>query len=621
MTKIIAVENFKKLPGMSHWFSPRVLLDAARRAIISKIFANYSDGRLINAALDTYPDSTLFARCIPKKTRKDDQVTEIKPNQKGEVWIDYVADLGDGFDSTYSVAYMLAKKFLSVTGYSEDLPRGQALIMGGDQVYPVATREDYTNRLHTPYRAAFPNSNHEDAEHPPLFLIPGNHDWYDGLTLFLALFCRGRETSLGSWRAIQHRSYFALSLPFDWWIWGFDSQLNEDIDKPQAEYFTAIARQMPENAKIIICASVPSWLKAEMSAKSPSKRQEYYRSLDYIANIAKNECIAAKIFAVLSGDLHHYSRYSSDDAGTQFITAGGGGAFLHPTHHLKDEIKLKWLKEQHSLFLKTEPEEDHKFSEQEACYPSRSKSRSLAWGNLLFPLKNLEFAATLGFLYAGLVGLLLLGNSDFGIDIALRKREILDSPLSYFVSVAVLGIFWKYAEGHNTWSKTVAGLLHGVTHLAAILSIACALPLLTNWLHSFIPDLTIIPNVQEFFIAFITIIICGGLIGGGIWGFYLFIVNFCFGLHANDAFSAMRLDKYRNFLRICLKENEMIIYPIGLEKSLHRKNWEVNSNAKSGNQIEATIIPKVPLNPKLIERAIIIRDRTVKKVEDVSKDN
>jgi len=161
-------------------------------------------------------------------------------------------------------------------------PRGQALIMGGDQVYPEATRDNYQKRMS--YAFAFPDSDAADALHPPVFLIPGNHDWYDGLALFLGMFCRGRDKKIGSWRAVQRRSYFAISLPDNWWIWGFDSQLGEDIDQPQADYFVSLARCMPENPKIIICAPVPTWLRAELTARSPEQRQSFYPGLNYVAH-------------------------------------------------------------------------------------------------------------------------------------------------------------------------------------------------------------------------------------------------------------------------------------------------------------------------------------------------
>lgn len=68
--------------------------------------------------------------------------TQIGPD--GGLWLDYVADLGDGFDATYSVAYLLAQPELTVDGHR--LPRAQTLVMGGDQVYPSAAYEAYEDR-------------------------------------------------------------------------------------------------------------------------------------------------------------------------------------------------------------------------------------------------------------------------------------------------------------------------------------------------------------------------------------------------------------------------------------------------------------------------------------------
>ena len=61
---------------------------------------------------------------------------------------------------------------------------------------------------------------------------------------------------------------------------------------------------------------------------------------------------------LLSGDTHHYSRYSATD-GKQFITLGGGGAFLHPTHQLDDKVTLEWLGTKKDLSLTTSPVGNH----------------------------------------------------------------------------------------------------------------------------------------------------------------------------------------------------------------------------------------------------------------------
>ncbi len=132
--------------------------------------------------------------------------------------------------------------------------------------------------------------------------------------MFLAKFCRGRDTYLGSWVARQSRSYFAVRVIDDWWIWGFDSQLGEDLDMPQANYFVSVARQMKSDAKVILCASTPSWLHADEDNEK-ELLQPFKRGIDYISNILKDECPGAKIPLVLSGDLHHYSRYQAQPQG------------------------------------------------------------------------------------------------------------------------------------------------------------------------------------------------------------------------------------------------------------------------------------------------------------------
>lgn len=84
---------------------------------------------------------------------------------------DFVADLGDGFDSTYAMATLLARKELAVGGKA--LPRGQLLVMGGDEIYPKASRQAYTNQLCQPYAWASPDHNRHVDDGVPVFAIPG----------------------------------------------------------------------------------------------------------------------------------------------------------------------------------------------------------------------------------------------------------------------------------------------------------------------------------------------------------------------------------------------------------------------------------------------------------------
>jgi hypothetical protein len=194
-------------------------------------------------------------------------------------------------------------------------------MMGGDEVYPNASPETYQRQLRDPYDWAFPDPYPSSSKGPPVYAIPGNHDWYHGLVLFLALFSRKENLHLGGWRSHQRRSYFALRLTEEWWVWAVDAQLEDDVDQPQRDYFSAIARGMPAGTNIILCGPEPGWL---YTLKQGNKSLAV---IDYVGWIALNKHKGLKIPLVLSGDTHHYSRYIGDDGVTQFITSGGGGRF------------------------------------------------------------------------------------------------------------------------------------------------------------------------------------------------------------------------------------------------------------------------------------------------------
>jgi hypothetical protein len=50
----------------------------------------------------------------------------------------------------------------------------------------------------------------------------------------------------------------------------------------------------------------------------------------------------ARVVAVIAGDWHNYNRYYAHELDVHFITSGGGGAFLHPTHVLRNSISVRW---------------------------------------------------------------------------------------------------------------------------------------------------------------------------------------------------------------------------------------------------------------------------------------
>lgn len=318
-----------QLPQMVDWFDPGLLAKVGVRSVISATLGSYTDQRLIQAATDIAEEGALKARYNYSGT--GNPADALAPDTNGAVWVDYVADLGDGFEATYAMACLLAADELKVRGEASSLPAGKLLIMGGDQVYPDATKQEYHTRLRDPYDWAFAT----DDPKRKLFAIPGNHDWYDGLSSFSALFCSARDrvsgglgTQIGGWRCHQHRSYFAIKLPHNWWIWGPDIQLADNLDDSQRDYFDLMADQTAPGDNIILCLAEPSWL------------HKNYDNMHEISMLARKR--GARICAVIAGDWHHYSRYTSDKLGIQFITCGGGGAFAHATHGLKPRIALDW---------------------------------------------------------------------------------------------------------------------------------------------------------------------------------------------------------------------------------------------------------------------------------------
>lgn len=322
-------EKYKQEP-MVNWFEPKMLFQTAIKAIISSLFGNYADKREMEAALDI--------------EIRDDNVLQLKEliydysinsdnSGKSNIWVDFVSDTGDGFNSTYSVACTVAaeKLLINIGGEPKELPRGEFLVMGGDQIYPTPTGEIYDKKFRIPFKAAFPEKENEENR-PHMYAIPGNHDWYDGLGNFLKVFCQKRW--IGNWETRQRRSYFALKLPHRYWIWATDMQLNEDIDEPQKQYFIKVGLDMKQGDKVILCTAEPAWVYKELYITDKSYERLKFFIETYITD-DKARCMhkTFTLAAVLTGDLHHYSHYCSTkkDKPIHYIGAGGGGAFLHLT--------------------------------------------------------------------------------------------------------------------------------------------------------------------------------------------------------------------------------------------------------------------------------------------------
>jgi hypothetical protein len=717
-----------KLPQMVDWFDPLVLGLVGMRTLISTTIGEYADQRPMQQIMDGDEGELLTRRhdysklniagdaVIAPESDKDNprceprydpnspaylpdlQLRQLPLDTHKALWVDFISDLGDGLEATYGMAYQLACENLQVRGTSRSeirtLPAGQILIFGGDLAYPNSTLEEYRARCVDPYNWAFTANQAQPKRE--LFFIAGNHDWYDGLSAFTHQFCYESET-IGGWRCTQRRSYFALKLPYNWWIWGIDVALGDGLDASQVDYFKAITRDMKKakvadagaDPKIIIILHAPDWTKGS------------YRALERICEEARQ---TGEVCAILAGDLHHYSRYRSfgpkvpggkeprRDPPLDLIVSGGGGAFAHSTHDLKTHLKVHAAVAGRTLLDKdrissveiaAEQEPDYDFKAQK-FYPSRLRTRVLALKNLWLPLHNRRFAALMGLIYlfyawvfaTSVPAQFQTAPADSILDLHVAGAAAVAataraSPGFFFLLLGLWAGLILYVDAkleHPLWrwlngpTRVVLGTAHFLFHLWALLLVSAVAAFLAAKL--FEPAVAVgLLNVKIFFgeiwqespfasaaaervlngmqacagrlewsgsakawacvqgyvggdALFITLttlitaassIVIGGIIGAFVFGCYWAVTSALLGMH-QDAFSALGIKDYKNFLRLKFEEGQLTIYPIAIDRIPRAREWRAWNPKKDGGLAHRPLlVTDTDMKPRLIEAPIIIK--------------
>jgi hypothetical protein len=320
------------------------------------------------------------------------------PGDAQEMWIDYVSDIGDGQRAMYTTALVLQDD-LHVEGALDDvvraraaaaalpavgprqagwstLPRGRALIVGGDTAYPLADTTDLEAHVRAPFTWAYrdlvaagrlvDDDGRPWAEHD-LLGIPGNHDYYDQLTGFNRMFrapltaehttgprARRPPLRLLGFRRRQQASYFALHLPWGWQLWGIDPG-DAGLDYRQEWFF----RQQGAPDKLILAMPSPpiafGRVIADRGLLTALERlglaAPYAGPVDAPVTLLDGQppdpdlpraLAPGQCRADLSGDMHHYARYS-DDGPYAAIVSGAGGAFHHPSFTDFGEVPARAL--------------------------------------------------------------------------------------------------------------------------------------------------------------------------------------------------------------------------------------------------------------------------------------
>lgn len=584
-----------KRARMVGWYDPPRLAAIAVRVAISGVFGEFADRREAMAAAGEIDPDAL------------DPAYDYRGADEGpDFWFDFIADCGDGWNPTYAIARLLAQSPLTLADEAAPLPRGNVLIMGGDQVYPTASRENYRTRVIRPFNEAAKNETAKGTSWRPtphLYAIPGNHDWYDGLASFLGWFCRRRNEKgltqkrpgrkIGGRETRQTRSYFALRLPHGWWLWGADIQLKGYIDRPQIDFFNHVAKKwMEPGSRLILCTGQPSWAYADLDEESG----EAFKNFSYLEDIATSA--GHRLSLVLTGDSHHYARYIEGDC--QYITAGGGGAFLHPTHQLTDKDFPSSAPPPGTKDRTSGRVHRRKFAlakdavGRPTSFPDQATSRALAWRNLAFAWLNWPYALTLGLacgFFAWLLHAEAWRSGSSLMQVLTEPKTFIDAVYSYLglmlvapwpaalVAVAFAGYY--YYCTFPSWRRIVAGGLHGLAQTISVMLASCLIARLTpagtsdGWLVG-------------------AIAVAGGALSATLHGLYLLVSLNGFGQHWNEAFSSLRIEGYKSFLRLHIgPDGALTVYPVGLK--------HVPSEPRTGP------LRNPPLSPHLIEKSIILR--------------
>jgi hypothetical protein len=301
-------------------------------------------------------DSELSGCVFDYSQKRGSSPADTEEEEPKELWFDWMADCGDGFNSSYQVARVLADPMLSVMncnrkGVGKTLPRGEFLVVGGDLAYPDPNEYNFERRFFRTFedampppssfrrenisvikpalpvrgwsfsdcfksrKSATPPPSEDDDAHellktykgPQAFVLPGNHDWFDGLGTFQR-FIMSRDW-LGGWLMPQERSYFCIMLPQGWWIFGVDLALSEDIDVEQYKFFADIAmRRVGPDDAVIMMTHEPYWV-LDTSEQRGEEEDSKYEFAEKNLRELMHTHLKGKVRCRIAGDLHHYTRH------------------------------------------------------------------------------------------------------------------------------------------------------------------------------------------------------------------------------------------------------------------------------------------------------------------------
>ena len=285
-----------------------------------------------------------------------------------------MGDTGEQDASQYALAPVLsgAASDGAAAGSAETV-EPDFLVIASDVIYPAGDANEYVNGFYVPYRSF----------EKPIYALPGNHDWYDGLDGFMYHFCgaeplppehfrateirpstrlarvlwRGADLPkrqlLSAWRdsrkwgrdatkAVQPAPYFAIELR-DLLLVCIDTGVIGTIDEEQALWLVKTSNRPKRK---ILLTGKPIYVNGAYHPGDITwQREREEDDPDDPRRFATVDEIVREpgfgYLAAIGGDVHNYQRYPirlrEEDGSTRtihYLVSGGGGAYLSPTHRI-----------------------------------------------------------------------------------------------------------------------------------------------------------------------------------------------------------------------------------------------------------------------------------------------
>src|SRR5437870_2456244 len=90
--------------NMVGWYDPSQLVQTGVKVAVSTVFGRHADFRLIEALAGPVGGAPYYDHTVEWVADHDRSEHPDQNRPRTEIWIDYVADTGDGWNPTYAIA-------------------------------------------------------------------------------------------------------------------------------------------------------------------------------------------------------------------------------------------------------------------------------------------------------------------------------------------------------------------------------------------------------------------------------------------------------------------------------------------------------------------------------------